>query len=116
MCVGIYIFCFKKTHANKKISTCKFIRRNLRFFPWALCCSTKKSAVRIVFKCKLYLTNSIKLINKIFFITPHFRKQEFYFFWPENEIYFCSRKKSNVSLNKKVIFVFHTIFKLVFIT
>ena len=29
----------------------------------------------------------------------------------ENEIYFCSRKKSNVSLNKKVLFVFHTIFK-----
>ena len=34
----------------------------------------------------------------------------------ENKIYFCSRKKSNVSLNKKVIFVFHTIFKLDFIT
>ena len=34
----------------------------------------------------------------------------------ENKIYFCSRKKSNVSLNKKVIFVFHTIFKLGFIT
>ena len=33
----------------------------------------------------------------------------------ENKIYFCSRKKSNVSLNKKVIFVFHTIFKLGFI-
>ena len=34
----------------------------------------------------------------------------------KNKIYFCSRKKSNVSLNKKVIFVFHTIFKLDFIT
>ena len=34
----------------------------------------------------------------------------------ENKIYICSRKKSNVSLNKKVIFVFHTIFKLDFIT
>ena len=34
----------------------------------------------------------------------------------DNKIYFCSRKKSNVSLNKKVIFVFHTIFKLDFIT
>ena len=33
----------------------------------------------------------------------------------KNKIYFCSRKKSNVSLNKKVIFVFHTIFKLDFI-
>ena len=34
----------------------------------------------------------------------------------KNKIYFCSRKNSNVSLNKKVIFVFHTIFKLDFIT
>ena len=34
----------------------------------------------------------------------------------ESKIYFCLRKKSNVSLNKKVIFVFHTIFKLDFIT
>ena len=33
-----------------------------------------------------------------------------------NKIYFCSRKKSNVLLNKKVIFVFHTIFELDFIT
>ena len=29
----------------------------------------------------------------------------------ENKIDFCSRKKSNVSLTKKVVFVFHTIFK-----
>ena len=35
---------------------------------------------------------------------------------PENKKCFCSRKKSNVSLNKKVIFVFHIIFKLDFIT
>ena len=34
----------------------------------------------------------------------------------ENKIYFCSRKKSNISLIKKIIFVFHTIFKLDFIT
>ena len=34
----------------------------------------------------------------------------------ENKIYFCSRKNSNISLHKKVIFVFHTIFKLDFIT
>ena len=31
MCMRIYIFCFKKT--NKKISTSKFIRTNLLFFP-----------------------------------------------------------------------------------
>ena len=34
----------------------------------------------------------------------------------ENKINFWSKKKSNVSLNKKVIFVFHKIFKLDFIT
>ena len=34
----------------------------------------------------------------------------------ENKICFCSSKKSNVSLNKKVICVFRTIFKLDFIT
>ena len=31
-------------------------------------------------------------------------------------MYFCLKKKSNDSLNKKVIFVFHTIFNLDFIT
>ena len=34
----------------------------------------------------------------------------------KNKIYFCLKKKSNVSLNKNVIFVFHTILKLDFIT
>ena len=35
----------------------------------------------------------------------------------KSKIYFCLKKKSNVSLNKKVMFVvFHTIFKLDFIT
>ena len=34
----------------------------------------------------------------------------------KNKIYFSSRKKSNFSLNKKVIFVFHILFKLDFIT
>ena len=34
----------------------------------------------------------------------------------ENKINFWSKKKSNVSLNKKVVFVFHKIFKLDFIT
>ena len=34
----------------------------------------------------------------------------------KNKIYFSLENKSNVSLNKKVIFVFHTIFKLDFIT
>ena len=34
----------------------------------------------------------------------------------KNEIYFCLKNKSNTLFNKKGIFVFHTIFKLVFIT
>ena len=34
----------------------------------------------------------------------------------KNEIYFCLKKKSNTLFSKKGIFVFHTIFKLVFIT
>ena len=34
----------------------------------------------------------------------------------KNKIYFCLKKKSNASLNKKVIFVFHAISKVDFIT
>ena len=34
----------------------------------------------------------------------------------KNKIYFCLKKKRNVPLNKKVCFVFQTIFKLDFIT
>ena len=33
-----------------------------------------------------------------------------------NKIYFCLKKESNISFNKNVIFVFHIIFKLDFIT
>ena len=54
----------------------------------ALCFSTKKSTVRVVFKYKRYLKNSVKLIKSFFcvrpgedlFHHPHFRKQEYYFF------------------------------------
>ena len=35
-----------------------------------LCFSAKKSAVRVVFKCKRYLKNSMKLIKKFFFLRP----------------------------------------------
>ena len=75
---------FQKKHAHEqKISTSKFIRTNLRFFTFP-CISTKKSAVRVIFKCKLYLKNSIKLKKnflrpprlRLFFRHPHFRKQE----------------------------------------
>ena len=34
----------------------------------------------------------------------------------KNKMYFCLKKKRNVPLNKKANFVFHTIFKLDFIT
>ena len=59
MCLGIYIFCFIKTHPQTK----KFPQANLfvqisAFFPSAikdraLCFAVKKSAVRVVFKRKL---------------------------------------------------------------
>ena len=55
MRIRIYIFCFEKTHAQKKISTSKFIHTNLPFIcletikDSGLCFSTKKNAVRIVF-------------------------------------------------------------------
>ena len=53
-----------------------------------LCFSTKKSVARVVFKCKLYLKNSIKLVKKKicrrpgedFSRHPHFRKREYSFF------------------------------------
>ena len=41
---NIYFLFQKNTHRNKKFSTSKFIRKNLRFFP-----SNKKSVVRVVF-------------------------------------------------------------------
>ena len=52
---NIYFLFRKNTHTNKKFSTSKFICANLRFFfpqkvkDRALCFSTKKNAVRVVF-------------------------------------------------------------------
>ena len=84
-------FSFKKPHILKKISTSKFICTNLRFFPSkikdrALCFSTKKSGVSVVFKCKPYLKNSIELIKKIsgrpedLFSSPAFPETRVLFF------------------------------------
>ena len=91
----IYIFCFKKTQTQTK----KFPLANLfeqiyvfslqKIKDRALCFSTKKSAVRAVFKHKLSLKNSIKFIKKKFFGCPgegffrypHCRKQGYYYFW-----------------------------------
>ena len=50
---------------------------------------TNTTNARVYFKCKLYLKNSMKLIENIFlgghpgaFCHPHSWKQEYYFFWP----------------------------------
>ena len=70
MCMRTYIFCFKKTKTNKKISTSKLFLRIYVFFSLqtiedrALCFSTK---LEEFFKCKLYLKNSVELIKKVFF-------------------------------------------------
>ena len=54
MCMRIYIFCFKKTHKQKKFHWPIYLHE-YTFFPLqrikdnALCFSIKKSAVRVVF-------------------------------------------------------------------
>ena len=93
MCMRICFFGFKK-HTQIK----KFALANLFVQIYVLLLSKdkilgsllfkKKSAVRVVFKCKLYLKNLIKLIKKKFcghpdedfFRHPHFPKQKYYFF------------------------------------
>ena len=73
---NIYLLFLKKMQTQAK----KFPLENLFvriyvFFLWnnkkgrALCFSTKKNAVSVVFKCKLYLKNSIELIKKTFAAT-----------------------------------------------
>ena len=108
MCKRIYIFGFKKAHKEtKKSSTSKFIRTNLCFFPSkntkqrCLFFSKEKfcqSSFLSVNSCgKLYLKNLIILMiffffsfffaaarpGEDFFRHLHFRKQEYYFFWPK---------------------------------
>ena len=56
----------KHIHTNKKISTSKllvliFVFSLQTIKDRALCFSTKKSAVRVVFKCKLYLIFFLQL-------------------------------------------------------
>ena len=90
----IYIFYFKKTQTKK------FPQANLfvQIYVFSLqkvkdrppCFSTKKSAVRAVFKCKLYFKNSIKLIKKIFFAAARVK------------IFFVTR----ISGNKSIIVIF----------
>ena len=90
MCVRIYISFVAKKY-KQKISTSKFINTNLCFFPLdnkgrVLCFLTKKSAVRVVFKCKLHLKSSVRLIRNFFcsrlgedsFCYPYFWKQVFF--------------------------------------
>ena len=75
MYMRIYIFCFKKTRIQtKQISISKFIRANLRLFkPFTSFFLFKTSAVTVVFNCKLYLKNSIKLIYFFFLQPPGWR-------------------------------------------
>ena len=104
MCMRMYIFCFKKTtHTNKKFPLANLFVRNYVFFPFKqqkiglFVFQPRKSAVRVVFKCKRYLKNSVKLIKKNFcghpdedfFRHPQFRKQEYNFSWPK--IHWCQR-------------------------
>ena len=85
---NIYFLFQKNTHTNKKISTSKFNRTNLCFFP-SLVFQPRKVLLEYLLKCKLHLKKSIKLIifffyghpGEDFFRHPHFRKQEYYFFW-----------------------------------
>ena len=93
---NIYLLFLKKMQTQAK----KFPLENLFvriyvFFLWnnkkgrALCFSTKKNAVSVVFKCKLYLKNSIELIKKtfaatrvkIFFVTRLFGNKSIFFYF-----------------------------------
>ena len=72
LCVQIYVFFLQKIKDR------------------ALCFWTKKSAVRVLFKCKLYLKNSIELIKNFFlqlprwilFLSPAFPETQVWFFRP----------------------------------
>ena len=77
------------------------------FFLWnnkkgrALCFSTKKNAVSVVFKCKLYLKNSIELIKKTFAAT-------------RVKIFFVTRLFGNKSIFV-YLFIYLFIFCLIFV-
>ena len=79
----ILIFFFKKTHTqtNKIPQANLFIQIYVFFLQTtnvrALYFSTQRSAVRVVFKCKLCLKNSIKLMI-------------FIFLWPPGQIFYLS--------------------------
>ena len=67
----------------------------------ALCFSTKKSAVRVVSKCKLYLKNSIKLIKKIFFQRPPGRRFFFIIRVSENKTFFFGPNTVKLFLSER---------------
>ena len=66
--MGIYIFCFKKTHTHKKNSTSKFDRTHLRLFVKIGLFVFQQQKV-LFFKSELYSKNSTKLIK--LFLPPH---------------------------------------------
>ena len=81
------IFFSKKLTQTKKFPLANLFAR-IYVFPLqtikyrALCFSTKKGTVRVVFKCKLYLKNSIKLT---FFVTRISGNKSIIFFWPDHK-------------------------------
>ena len=78
-------------------SICKFYQSSIRGFCRGNLCFLVSSSVKKNAKAIKFLGILKKYVSK-------------------NKIYFCLKKKSNVSLNKKVIFIFNMILKLDFIT
>ena len=92
----ILIFFFKKTHTqtNKIPQANLFIQIYVFFLQTtnvrALYFSTQRSAVRVVFKCKLCLKNSIKLMI-------------FIFLWPPGQIFYLSPACLFCSIDKTIL-------------
>ena len=85
MCMRIYIFCFKKTNTNKKISTSKFIRTNLHF--------------------SLSINRAVKFIK-------HFFWGRLDFVWPYMPFIIYNQKARPLSMVTRFVF-FHSFITLV---
>ena len=109
MCMRIYIFCFKKTHAKKFPLGNLFVGIYV-FFPsnskreGALFVNKEKCCLSSFFKCKLCLENSIKLIKKNFpaarvkiISSPAF---------PETRVlFFCTHIQSKITLCFSIFYI-----------
>ena len=101
-----FFFFQKNTHTNKQNSTSKFIQIYVFFLQTtnvrALYFSTQRSAVRVVFKCKLCLKNSIKLMiliflwppGRIFYLSPAF---------PETRVLKMALKNVHVDILDEIV-------------